>query len=163
MKPSDALSIQKNMKPILQGRCVGILINDGSDAAALAKLQKDISKAGAACKLVAPKINGIVLSDKSVVKVDGQLAGTPSQLFDAVAVLLSKAGTESLLKEGAAVQWVQDAFGHLKAIGHSAEAKPLLDKAHVAPDEGVVDLGKQFIAAAAKRYFDREPKVRTLA
>ena len=34
-----------------------------------------------------------------------------------------------LLKEAAAVQFVMDAFGHLKAIGHSAAAKPLLDKA----------------------------------
>ena len=56
-----------------------------------------------------------------------------------------------LLKEAAAVQWVMDAFGHLKAIGYSAEAKPLLDKAGIQPDEGVADTGMAFIAAAAKR------------
>ena len=163
LKPSAALSIQKNMKETLQGRCVGILIADGSDAAAIDKLKKEIKKAGAACKLVAPKINGITLSDKSKIKVDGQLAGTPSQLFDAVAIILSEAGTAMMLKEGAAVQWVQDAFGHLKAIGYNKEAKPLLDKANVAADAGVVELKSGFTKAAAKRYFDREPKVRTLA
>jgi catalase len=33
----------------------------------------------------------------------------------------------------------------------------------VEPDEGVVGLGAEFIAAAAKRFWDREPQVRTLA
>ncbi|CAN5693726.1 catalase [soil metagenome] len=160
---SNALSIQKNMKETLAGRCVGILIADGSDAATIDKLQKDIQKAGGTSKLVAPKINGIILSDKTKIKVDGQLAGTPSQLFDAVAVILSAAGTDLLLKEGAAVQFVMDAFGHLKAIGYNKEAMPLLDKANVVKDEGIKELGKQFIAAATKRFWEREPSVRNLA
>ncbi len=162
-KPSPALSIQKNMKTILQGRCVGILIADGSDASAIDKLKKDIAKAGGNYKMVAPKLNGIVLSDKSTIKADGQLAGTPSQLFDAVAVILSDAGTAMLLKEGAAVQWVMDAFGHLKAIAATKEAMPLLDKAGVVTDAGVVDVSKPFIDAAAKRFFEREVLVRNLA
>jgi len=160
---SNKLSIQKNMKEILQGRCVGILIADGSDAAAIDKLQKDIKKAGGTCKLVAPKLNGIVLSDKTKINADGQLAGTPSQLFDAAAVILSNEGAAMLVKEGAAIQWVMDAFGHLKAIGYNKEAMPLLDKANVVKDEGVKELGKQFITAATKRYWEREPSVRNLA
>jgi len=162
-KPSPALSIQKNMKEMLKGRCVGILINDGSDAGIIDKLQKEIKKAGGSSKLVAPRLHGIVLSDKSKIKVDGQLAGTPSQLFDAVAIVLSEAGTAQLLNEGAAIQWAMDAFGHLKAIGFNKDARPLLDKAGVAADEGVVETGKQFITAAAKRFFQREPSVRKLA
>jgi catalase len=39
----------------------------------------------------------------------------------------------------------------------------LLDKAGVQPDEGVTGLDKNFIAAAAKRFWAREPGVRTLA
>jgi catalase len=68
-----------------------------------------------------------------------------------------------LLNEAAAVQFVMDAFGHLKAPGHTPDAKPLLDKAGVQPDAGVTDLGAGFLAAAAKRFWDREPKVRILA
>lgn len=163
LKPSPALSIQKNMMATLNGRCIGILITDGSDAAAIDKLKKEIKKAGATCKLVATKLNGITLSNKTKIKADGQLAGTPSQLFDAIAVILSDAGTALMLKEGAAVQWVMDAFGHLKAIGYTKEAQALLDKAHVTKDAGVVDLNKAFVKAASKRYFEREPEVRNLA
>jgi catalase len=96
-------------------------------------------------------------------EADFQLAGGPSVLFDAVAVVLSDEGCAQLLKEAAAVQFVMDAFGHLKAIGHTPAAQPLLDKAGVEPDDGVSDLGKAFIKAAATRVWAREPKVRTLA
>ena len=160
---SPALSIQQNMKPTLKGRMVGILIHDGTDAAALKSLKASLEKAGAKVKTVAPKIGSVTLSDKSTIKADGQLAGTPSQLFDAVAVLLSSEATAAMAKEGAAVQWVMDAYGHLKAIGHTKEAEPLLLKAHAEKDEGVTDLGAPFIKAAAQRFWDREPKLRQLA
>ncbi len=163
MQPSPALSIQKNMKETLEGRSVGILYTDGSDGAAIRKIADAVEKAGGVPKLIAPKIGGAKLADGSLLKADGQLAGTPSQTVDAIAVVLSADGCKALLKEGAAVQFVMDAFGHLKAIGHSPEAKPLLDKAGVEPDAGVTDLGAGFIPAASKRFFDREPKVRTLA
>ncbi|WP_199554192.1 catalase [Sandaracinobacteroides hominis] len=163
MSPSDALSIHRKMKPTLEGRKVGVLIADGSDADALDALLKRIGKAGGKAFIVAPKVGGATLSDGKLRKADGQLAGSPSQLFDAVALLLSAEGCQALLKEGAAVQFGMDAFGHLKAIGASAEAKPLLDKAGVEPDEGVTGLDAAFVEAAAQRFYAREPKVRTLA
>ena len=122
-----------------------------------------VVKAGGKAFIVAPKIGWAVLSDGKRMKADGQLAGSPSQLFDAVAIVLSEAGCKSLIGQGAAVQFVMDAFGHLKAIGASAAAKPLLDKAGVKIDGGVTDLGNAFIAAAAKRFYDREPGLRELA
>ena len=91
-----------------------------------------------------------------------ELGIQPSVTVDAIAVILGEDACAKLVKEGAAVQWVMDAFGHLKAIGHNTAAKPLLDKAGVEPDEGVTDLAG-LAAAAAKRYWAREPKVRTLA
>ena len=162
MDPSDALSIQKNAKQILKGRKIGILFADGSDAALISKIKSDAEKAGAQVMLIAPKIGGIPVS-KGTLKADGQLAGSPSVLLDAIALVLTEESAEKLAKDGAAVDFVKDAFGHLKAIGHSDGAKPLMDKAGVEPDEGVVELGKDFIAAAARRFYDREPKVRDLA
>jgi len=163
MKPSDALSIHKNMKPTLEGRTVGVLIADGSDAAEVKAVTGAIAKAGGKAFVVAPKVGGAKLSDGETRKADGQLAGSPSQLFDAVAIVLSEAGCKALTQQGAAVQFVMDAFGHLKAIGASAAAGPLLDKAGVQPDAGVTDLGKGFIEAALKRFYDREPALRQLA
>lgn len=162
MDKSDALSIQKNAKTLLQGRKIGILFSDGSDAGLISKIKSDAEKAGAQVMLIAPKVGGIPVS-KGVLKADGQLAGSPSVLLDAIALVLTQEAAEKLTKDGAAVDFVKDAFGHLKAIGHSEGAKPLMDKAGVEPDEGVVELGEDFVAAAARRFYDREPKVRDLA
>jgi catalase len=163
LDPSPALSIQKNMKKTLQGRKVGILYADGSDGAEIKAVQKAIEKDGATAFLVAPKVGGAKLKGGTVLRADGQLAGSPSQLFDAVAIVLSDQGCETLMNEAGALQFVMDAFGHLKAIGASKAAKPLLDKAGVAPDDGVTGLGKDFIEAARMRFWDREPSLRKLA
>uniref|UniRef100_UPI0035CB5E9C catalase n=1 Tax=uncultured Sphingomonas sp. TaxID=158754 RepID=UPI0035CB5E9C len=163
MPPSDALSIHKNMKVTLEGRAVGILIADGTDAAALAAVVAAVEKAKGKAVIVAPKVGGATLSDGSQQKADGQLAGSPSQIFDAIAVVLSEAGCAALLKEGAAVEFVMNAFGHLKAIGATGAAQPLLDKAGVVPDDGVTGVDGAFVKAASRRFYDREPSLRTLA
>ena len=163
MPPSDALSIQKNMKTVLKGRSVGILIAEGSEKAEIEKLVKAVESAGGKATLVAPKVGATRLADGSSIAAGGQLAGSPSQIFDAVAIVLSKKGCETLLKDAAAVQFVMDAFGHLKSIGASAAAKPLLEKAGVEPDEGVTDLGAAFLKVAARRHYAREPRLRALA
>ncbi|CCV00201.1 unnamed protein product [Malassezia sympodialis ATCC 42132] len=160
MKPSKQLSIQKNWKNTLMGRNVGILITNGTDGSVLDKLVSEIKKNNARATLIAPTVGGIRLKDGSMRNADVQLAGSPSVLYDAVALVLSSEGTKSLMKQSAAVQFVMDAFSHLKAIGASSAAKPLLNKAGVQQDAGVTDLSDSFIQAAKKRFWDREMKVR---
>ena len=147
----------------IKGRAIGILVTDGADAGVVNALIKSIKAAGGKPVVIALKVGGAKLSNGKLLAADGQLAGTPSVLVDAIALVVSEAGCAALLKEAAAVQFVMDAFGHLKAIGHTPEAKPLLDKAGVMADEGVVALDKGFIDAAARRYWAREPTLRTLA
>ncbi|MEP7244829.1 MAG: catalase [Gammaproteobacteria bacterium] len=163
MPPSNALSIQKNMKATLKGRAVGVLYADGSDAGEINRVVAGVEAAGGHVVRIAPRIGGATLSNGKLLKADGQLAGTPSQTVDAIAVVLSEEGCAALLNEAAAVQFVMDAFGHLKAIGASEAAAPLLDKAGVKKDEGVTALDKTFFSAAAKRFWAREASLRTLA
>ena len=162
MKASFALSIQRKAKDTLKGRKIGVLVAEGSDAPALAALKKSAGKEGATLFIVAPKAH-VKLSDGETIIADGQLSGTPSALFDAVAVLLAEKGAKMLVRDGAAVKWVMDAFGHLKAIGASSGATSLLARAGVEADEGVTGLGADFIAAAKTRQWGREPKLRLLA
>jgi catalase len=86
-------------------------------------------------------------------------------MFDAVAVILSDEGAKMLTREAAAIDFVRDAFGHLKAIAVDKGGQALLDKASIERDKGVVDSNniEGFIAAAKTRQWDREASVRTLA
>lgn len=164
MPPSPALQIIGRMKDSLTGRSIGILLDEGSDHAALTAITQAARDAGAAVKLVAPRL-GFALDNGKALTADGQLAGTPSVLFDAVAILLSDEAGKRLAHQAAAIDFVRDAFGHLKAIAADAGAQALFPVAGVRTDAGVVtaDDVQGFIAAAKKRQWDREPKVRLLA
>ena len=161
---SPALQTIGKMKDTLQGRLVGILIHDGSDAATIKTLRRAVEAAGAAVQIIAPKVGGARLSDGKQMAADGQLAGTPSVFFDAVAIVLTDAAAKQLTGESAARDFVSDAFAHLKAIAADTGAQVLLKVSGVKKDAGVVDAADAggFITAAKTRQWAREPKVRML-
>jgi catalase len=166
LDPSPALRIVDKYPQTLKGRKVGILVTDGADGAIVAAVRKAVEADGAAVMIVAPKVGGVTLKNGKRLAADGQLAGSPSVLFDAVALVVSDEGCAQLLMESAATDFVANAFVHLKAIGATKEAQLLLDKANVQPDAGVVDLAagaEAFLPPARTRQWDREPTVRMLA
>ncbi|HMH68099.1 MAG TPA: catalase HPII, partial [Pinirhizobacter sp.] len=85
--------------------------------------------------------------------------------FDAVAVVLSDKGAAQLSGEAAAIQFVHDAFGHLKMLALDDGGRALFDAAGLKADEGVVAAKAvdDFIEGAKRRYFAREAAVRILA
>lgn len=165
---SPSLSLISKDPGTLKGRKAAIFITEGADAGLLASLLAAIKKEKAAVELIAPKIGGVTLSDGSLQEVDHALSGGPSVLFDTVAVLASEAAIGDLVTEAAAVNWVRDAFGHLKVIAYSPEAAPLMEAASVVEDDGTVELAgpkeaRAFITAAkAGRRWDREPTLRSI-
>jgi catalase len=81
-----------------------------------------------------------------------------------LAVVLSDKACKLLVNDAAAVQFVMDAFGNLKAIGANQASQPLLEKAGVNKARcGRNGVGKKFVDAATRRYWDREPTLRQLA
>jgi len=161
---SPALRIIDRMKNTLEGRAIGILIADGSNNESINAMKSALDKAGASVKLVAQK-RGVTLKDGSYVTADGQLAGTPSIVFDGVVSILPMAEAEKLAQEAAAVDWFRDAFGHLKAIAACKGTHKILEAAGIKPDAGVVapEQVQAFIKLAKTRQWQREPTLRTLA
>jgi catalase len=171
MAQSPALSILKKAKPTLEGRCLGLLLGDGADAALVAALLKSARDAGAKTKIVAETIAGVLLSDGKFQPADFRIDGGPSCLFDAVAIVASDDGAKKLAGIAAAQDFVRDAFSHLKIIAATANTSGLFAKAGLADkdkDEGCITLTKRtdadvFVSASAKgRIWAREPKVRPL-
>ena len=165
MSPSPALQTIGKMKDTLQGRSIGILIADGSDATAINSIKKTVIKAGGNVKIVSPRIGGAKLSDGSTLHVDGQLAGTPSVIFDGIAIILSHEGAKTLSTEAAAIDFIRDAYGHLKAIAADNGSEELMKTANISLDAGVLNVSEidAFISAAKTRQWDREKLIRTLA
>ena len=80
-------------------------------------------------------------------------------------LILSAEGAQKVSMESAAIDFVRDAFVHLKAIAADKGGQALLNRANVGQDAGVVNANDKeaFIAAAKTRQWDREKSVRTLA
>ncbi|MBD3727274.1 MAG: catalase, partial [Moraxella osloensis] len=79
---SPALQLIGKAKPTLEGRKVAILVADDSNAEMLEKYKAAIMAEKAVPFVVAPKIS-ITLNNGETIAADGQLAGSPSVLFDA--------------------------------------------------------------------------------
>jgi len=114
---SPTLSLVKKAPKTIEGRKVGVLVGEGSDAALLAALKKAVEAAGAACELVATRVAGLKDSGGAELAVDHSLGGAPSVVFDAVVILVPEDAAKALEADPRAVGWVSDAFNHCKAIG----------------------------------------------
>lgn len=127
LPPSDALSIQKNWRETLTGRKIGPLIAEGSDKASIDSLVAAVEAEGGRVFSIAPKIGPMALKGGADQQRNGQLAGSPSVLFDAAAMILMPDQAEKLAKDSAAIGFVMDAYAHLKAIGHCRGSAVILD------------------------------------
>ena len=167
LRESPALSILRNGPERFEGRKLGVLVTDGVNAELIRDVRSQFEGAGAIVEIVAPEVGGVKAGDGSWIEADEKLDGAPSVLYDAVAVLPSANGGETLAKSPAAKDFVSDAFAHCKFIACTAEARPLFQKAGVAEDldEGVFSLkGRNdiegFLVACGKlRHWDRGTKV----
>jgi catalase len=143
------------------------LVTDGVDRSLLDALRKALELEGATLEIIAPTVGGIEASDGTRIEADQKVGGGPSVLYDAVAVLPSEDGANSLLKSGAARDFISDAFIHLKFIAWVSAALPLFERAGIGRemDKGCIELtgaksAAEFVAACRKvRMWEREPSV----
>lgn len=143
LPPSPALSQLASRAGTLTGRHLAALLAEGADGVLLTALQRTLAKAGARLTLVAEKIEGVRLADGSAQPADQALAGAPSCLFDAVVVIGSENGIAPLLTHPAALDWLRDAWRHLKVIGLDAAGTLLAHAAGLPTDEAVVAVAKR--------------------
>lgn len=108
-------------------RMVAIIIADGYDPIAYNGIKAALSAAGALPFTIGVRRNKIYAAGEEKgsgkgVQPDHHLEGMRSTLFDSVFVPGGAKSIETLRKNGRAVHWVREAFGHLKAIGATGEA-----------------------------------------
>jgi len=167
--PSPALSIVEKGPQRFEGRKLGILVTDGTDAAILKALIAAITNEGPTFEIIAPRVGGAKASDGSLIEADQMIDGGPSVLYDAVALLPAAAAMDNLLRESTARDFLADAFAHCKFIGYVEATTPLFRKAGVEDseiDEGCVSLKSSkevagFVGKLGKlRVWERELRVR---
>ena len=168
IEPSPALGLVGKGPNSFEGRKLGILVTDGTNAAILTALKKALAKEGASFEVIAPKVGGAKASDGSWISADQMIDGGPSVLYDAVALLPADDAMDKLVQESTARDFVADAFAHCKFIGYTKAVVPLFEKAGVADslDDGCVvlsspkDVGAFVSSLGELRFWAREPNVK---
>ncbi len=136
---SPALSLFHRNEPTLKGRKVGVLAGEGFDTKLWLKLVEGIQSEGAACAMICLKIGGVKDSDGNKYAADMALAGAPSVLFDAVAVISGPNGESELLANSDARAFLRDAQRHLKSIGVGG-IRALAQACEITGVKGVIEL-----------------------
>jgi catalase len=103
-------------KDTIKTRKVAVLLADGFDGGEVAQMNKALLTAGAVPKTVAPHLGVIAGADGSELKADFSFLTGSSVLFDAIFVPGGEASIEALSAEGAAIEFVSEAYKHCKTI-----------------------------------------------
>lgn len=126
--------------PTIASRKVAILIADGYDSVQFRAVKAALSAAQAIPLVIAPRRSPIYAAGETKgssgagLKPDHHLEGFRSTMVDAVYVPGGAESIKTLSKNGRALHYVREAFGHLKAIGASGEGVELVKLAVTLPE-----------------------------
>ncbi len=168
VKKSAALSMANTVKDTIKTRQIAFLVADGFDAKDVKTMKNALENQGAKTKIIGMKSKSVVDADGTEMKVDHALRTVASVLFDAVYVPGGEKSIATLSENADAIEFVNEAFRHCKAIAGSGAGVNFLkeetyvrkakdDKAVVLSENGGGDAAQKFIKAIAEhRNWDRE-------
>ncbi|CAM1505032.1 Fc.00g106690.m01.CDS01 [Cosmosporella sp. VM-42] len=125
-------------KPMIASRRVAIIIADGYDPVAFNAVYGALAGLKAVPMILAPRRSPIFSANEDSSTGKGimphhHLEGQRSTMFDAIFVPGGEKSIQTLSKNGRALHYIREAFGHLKAIGGTGEATLLFEKAFQLP------------------------------
>ncbi|QGT98623.1 Catalase KatE-intracellular protease [Candidatus Syntrophocurvum alkaliphilum] len=122
---SPAVS-QENTVKSPQTRWVGILVENGFNYSEIIQVIEELKKAGVNSEIVSKYQGTITCSNGNAIEVDKNYLTTGSIMYDAVYVGGGQQSIETLLTHGDALNFINEAYKHCKAIGATNEGVDLL-------------------------------------
>ncbi|KAI1413050.1 catalase [Hypoxylon sp. FL1857] len=126
-------------KPTIASRRIAIIIADGFDYTAYSAVKAAVLASSALPFTIGTRRSEIFPAGASRtpgggVKPDHHLEGMRSTMFDAIFVPGGAESVRALSKNGRALHWIREAFGHLKPLGGTGEAVELFKLAFALPE-----------------------------
>ncbi len=135
---SPALSLMNAAVEGIKTRKVAILAADGVDGAAIDAMKAALTKGGAKGLVLAARLGILKAAGGAVVAVDHTIATMPSVAFDGVFV---PAGGAALAASREAVEFIDEAYRHCKAIAATGDGVELLQAARAFGSDGSAPAG----------------------
>ena len=168
VKKSDILSMANTVKDTIKTRKIAFLVADGFDSNDVKTMKNALEKQGAVAKIIGMKSKSVKDANGSEMKVDHALRTVASVLFDAVYIPGGEKSINALTEEADAIEFVNEAFRHCKAIAATGEGVNFIrnetyagrtesDKAVILSEDGSNETTQNFINAIAEhRNWERE-------
>jgi len=107
-------------------RRVAVLVAPGVEVGAMRALQQALQEEHATCWVLSDRIGNVATVSGQQLAVDRTFCSMPSVLFDAVLIPGGTASVQALVKIGAAIHFVTEAYKHGKTIGVIGEGVQML-------------------------------------
>jgi catalase len=143
LKRSPALSMANTVKNTIKTRQIALLAADGVDEKSLNTMKKALEEAGATAKVIAPRLGFITGAKGGLVKVDQSFLTSASVLFDAVYVPDGSQSASTLQQETNAIDFLNEAYKHGKAIAADGKGAELVSKTRVFTENNTADKNTQ--------------------
>ncbi|HEY3370250.1 MAG TPA: catalase [Prolixibacteraceae bacterium] len=127
LKISTALSMAGTVKDTIKTRQIAFLAASGVDENSLNAMKIALEDAGAQTKIIAPHLGFILGDNGTQIKVDQSFLTAASVLFDAVYVPDGAKSVAALKNEPEAIQFINEAYKHCKAIAVNGKGTDLLE------------------------------------
>ena len=108
-------------------RKIAFLVANGVEPGTIKRLQRDLTNAGAVCKIIGPHLGYVSTAGGRQFAVDHTFTSMPSIMFDAVCIPGGTLSTKALSEMGDAVHFVLEAYKHCKTICLLDEGVQLLN------------------------------------
>lgn len=173
---SPALSMSHGSYQGIATRKVAVLLVDGVDGSAIARVKAALEEADATVTLLSARLGSVQSVAGTPLKVDHTLATMPSLMFDAVFIPDGSYSVSTLLANGELAHFVLEAWKHGKAVATLGQGLLLLkalrlDATHT-PELGLIsaegsfvrqDFIDSFIGAIAQHRFWNRPDAASIA
>ncbi len=126
LQRTKGLSMEETPKNKIKGRKIAILAADGVDAAQVNAIKQALLSEKAKAEVVGTHLGTLTGADGSSVAVDKTFANSGSVLYDAVFVPGGKQSIASLIKQGDARTFIDEAYKHAKTIAATGEGVELV-------------------------------------
>ncbi len=135
LKTSKALSMLKNLVPVLTSRKIAILCDDGVDGNSLLDLKKALEAKKIMVKIVASHLGKLKPANGNEIAIDQSFVTTDPVLFDGVIVADGKKSTDALQKNVNAINYLNECYKHCKPIAIFGSGKDVWKKSMFADME----------------------------
>jgi catalase len=148
---SPALSILKNSPRSFEGRKLGVLVSNHTDAQVLKNLMNTIKKQSATLEIIAPTIAGVTLNDGKKLIAQNNIEGGSSVLYDAVAILIADKEVENFKNNPTVHEFINNAYIHYKFIGYTEAVTPIFNLLSIKLDGGMCLIKEDSVKSFIKK------------